>query len=317
MSNFWQKLEKPFFVMAPMADVTDAPFRSIIAKYGRPDVMYTEFVSADGLFLGGYDNLICDLEYSEEERPIVAQFFSKKPELMVRAAELARERGFDGVDINMGCPDKNVCKQGAGAAMIQTPELACEIIAKTKKAAGNLPVSVKTRIGFNEIETDTWVRNILEEEPAVLILHARTKKEKSKVPAHWDEIKKAVEIRDEMGVSTLIVGNGDVKDMEDARARASATGADGIMLGRAVFGNPWLFSGRKKPELKERLEVLLEHTKLYEEILGGKKPFSVMKNISKHICVVMMERQALFAQLMESENAEQVEKHIKEFLANH
>ena len=153
--SFWQQLAKPILVLAPMADVTDPAFRRIIAKYGKPDVFWTEFVSSDGLFLGGYDALIKDLAFTDSERPIVAQFFTASPEMMRRAASLASDLGFDGVDINMGCPDKTVQKHGAGAALIKTPQLAQELIRAAKQGAGSLPVSVKTRIGWNENELET------------------------------------------------------------------------------------------------------------------------------------------------------------------
>lgn len=274
--GFWDTLPRPFFCLAPLANVTDVAFRRIIARYGKPDILWTEFVSADGLFKGGYNALIKDLLYDERERPIVAQFFSKDPQLMQRAARLAEELGFDGVDINMGCPDKNVCKQGAGAAMIQTPERAQEIIRATQEAT-TLPVSVKTRIGYVTNEIETWLPALLETKPVAVTLHARTKKEMSKVPAHWDVIRRAVEIRNELESDVLIIGNGDVRDIPDAREKVAMTGADGIMLGRAIFGNPWLFGGHERPLLHERLRVLREHIVLFGELLGETKPFAVMK----------------------------------------
>ena len=296
--GFWEKLQKPIMCLAPMADVTDASFRRIIAKYGKPDVMWTEFVSADGLFRGGYDALIHDLKYTEAERPIVAQFFSRDPAFMKRAAELAVELGFDGVDINMGCPDKNVCKQGAGAAMIQEPDVAVSVIKATMEGAGELPVSVKTRIGFNAIETDTWIPTLLETDLAAITLHCRTKKEKSKVPAHWDEVGKAVEIRDSLGSDTLILGNGDVEDLEDAQNKVKESGADGAMLGRAIFGNPWLFSNQPRPDLSERLKVLREHIKLFDELLGDVKNFAVMKKHFKSYIQGSNSNKSLVRQLM-------------------
>ena len=252
MENFWETLPKPFFVLAPMANVTDAAFRRIIAKYGRPDVMYTEFVSADGLALAheeGRQKLLRDLEFTDAERPIVAQFFTSTPEHMERAAALAQELGFDGIDINMGCPDKSVEGQGAGSKLIHNPSLAVELIEAAKRGAPNIPVSVKTRLGYNKDVLEEparpdggWLPLLLKAEPAAIILHARTRKEMSKVPARWERIKRAVEIRNELGSKTLIIGNGDVVDMDDARAKAAASGADGVMIGRAIFGNPWLFA---------------------------------------------------------------------------
>ncbi|MCI0619721.1 tRNA-dihydrouridine synthase family protein [Candidatus Wolfebacteria bacterium] len=321
--GFWDTLSKPFFCLAPMADVTDAAFRRIIARYGKPDVMWTEFISADGLFKGGYDVLVKDLQYDESERPIVAQFFSREPELMVRAAALAEKLGFDGVDINMGCPDRSVCKQGAGAAMIRAPKLAQEIIRATKEAT-RLPVSIKTRIGYDENELDTWLPTLLETEPAAVALHARTKKEMSKVPAHWEEIARAVQMRDTLGSATVIIGNGDIEDMADARRRAEETGADGIMLGRAIFGNPWLFSNSRelensrsvgvveeRPPLAERLRVLGEHLTLFQELLPHKS-FHLMKKHFKSYLKGDGYNKAFLLRLMGADSIGQAQKAIAE-----
>ena len=221
--NFWEKMKKPILCLAPMADVTDAAFRFIIAKHSKITphkkkprgtldtyVTYTEFVSADGLVRApeaGRKKLLKDLEYSEIERPIVAQFFTNKPEMMEKAAALAVELGFDGIDINMGCPDKSIEKQGAGAALMKNPKLAREIIIAAKRGwddgmrqKGNAsntaisgagrPVSVKTRLGYNKDELETWLPELLAENPAAIIIHARTRKEMSKVPARWERIKK-------------------------------------------------------------------------------------------------------------------------------
>ncbi|HSE56561.1 MAG TPA: tRNA-dihydrouridine synthase family protein, partial [Candidatus Paceibacterota bacterium] len=195
MSNFWQELRKnkqPFFCVAPMADVTDAAFRRLIAKYSRhgefgggPDVFWTEFVSADGLMSQGREVLGRDLEYCEAERPIVAQLFSSNPEKMEGAARLCAELGFDGIDINMGCPDKTIEKQGAGAAMIKNPEQAQAVIRAAKRGAGNLPISVKTRVGYNTVQITEWIPLLLKENIAALTVHARTRKELSAVPAPW------------------------------------------------------------------------------------------------------------------------------------
>lgn len=306
--SFWKKLPKPFFCLAPLADVTDPAFRRIIAKYGMPDVMWTEFVSADGLFKGGYDALIKDLAYTEAERPIVAQFFSKDPNIMRQAGKLAAELGFDGVDINMGCPDANVCKQGAGAAIIKNPKLACELIRATKEGVrevgSSIPVSVKTRSGFNEDEIETWIPALLEEKPAALTLHARTKKDMSKVPARWDLVARAVELRDRISPETLIIGNGDVVDMDDARTKAKATGCDGVMFGRAIFGNPWLFGKKERPEFQERLRVLLEHLNLFAELLPH-KAFAIMKKHFKSYLQGDGYQKPLLLELMEARNTEE------------
>ena len=317
MKGFWEKLKKPIFVLAPMADVTDAAFRRIIAKYGKPDVLWTEFVSADGLALApeeGRSKLLKDLEYTEGERPIVAQFFTSKPEHMRKAAELARSLGFDGVDINMGCPDKSIEKQGAGASMMKNPSLAREVIRAAKEGAGNLPVSVKTRIGYNKPELESWLPEILKEELAVVTVHARTRKEMSKVSAKWEFVKRAVEIRNELKSSTLIFGNGDVKDLEEAKLRVEETGCDGVMLGRAIFGNPWLFSERKDISIQEKLKVLVEHTQLFEELLGKYKNFAVMKKHFKAYVKDFDGAGDLRAKLMETTDTGGVSRVVEKYL---
>lgn len=313
MNNFWQNLKKPIFVLAPMADVTDAAFRRVIAKYGKPDVMWSEFVSADGLMSQGREILRNDLRYTEEERPIVAQLFSAHPEKMEGAAKLIEELGFDGLDINMGCPDRSIEKQGAGAAHIKNPELAKEIIRSAKRGAPNIPVSVKTRVGYNKNELETWLPKLLEEEPAVLTLHARTRKEMSKVPAHWEDVVRAVALRDRAQSKTLIFGNGDVKNLGEARKRVEETGCDGVMIGRGIFGNPWLFS-EYVPSTEEKLIVMVEHTKLFEELMTGIKSFALMKKHYKAYVNGFDGAKELREKLMNAENASEVEKITKSFL---
>ncbi len=297
--------------MAPMADVTDAAFRQIINTYGKPDVFYTEFVSADGLFLGGYDALIKDLSFTEAERPIVAQFFTSKPELMEKAATLAKELGFDGVDINMGCPDKSIEKQGAGASLMKNPALAQKLLYAAKK--GGLPVSVKIRIGYNTNELHTWLPTILETEPEAVIVHARTRKEMSNVPADWTQIKRAVELRDECNSKSLIVGNGDVLSVEDGRQKIKETGCDGVMIGRGIFGNPWLFS-EKHVSIKEKLSVMVEHTKLFEELLGDVKNFAIMKKHYKAYVSDFAGAKELRIELMKAKSAEEVGVRVNNFI---
>jgi nifR3 family TIM-barrel protein len=312
--NFWKDLKKPMFVLAPMADVTDAAFRRIIAKHGKPDVMFTEFVSCDGLMSAGRERLLRDLEYTEGERPIVAQIFGSKPENFQKTAELARELGFDGIDINMGCPEKNIQKQGSCAALIKVPELAKEIILATKEGAGDLPVSVKTRIGYNKNEIETWLPALLETNPAAITLHGRTKKEMSDVPARWDVIARAVEIRNELQSDTLILGNGDVKNLTEAHQKVQETGVDGVMIGRGIFGNPWLFSGREtEPSLEEKFRVMLEHTFLFEEIFSGVKNFAIMKKHYKAYVEGFHGAKELRVKLMDTNSAKEVDTIIKDF----
>ena len=328
--NFWQDLKKKnkkgIMVLAPMADVTDPAFRRIIAKYGKPDVTWTEFVSADGLFKGGFEHLIKDLAYTDEERPIVAQFFTSSPEMMQKAAELAVDLGFDGIDINMGCPDKSIEKQGAGSAHIKNPKLAQEVIRGAMKGAKkdgkNIPVSVKTRIGYNKNELETWLPAILETNPAVVTIHARTRKEMSLVPARWEHVKRAVEIRNNFLDSngkkseTLIFGNGDVVDLEDAEKKVVETGCDGVMLGRAIFGNPWRFNRTEKKDdktVEEILTALVEHTKLFEKLLP-QKSFAIMKKHFKAYVNGWEGAKELRLELMEANSASEVENTINKYL---
>lgn len=316
--NFWNELKKPIFVLAPMADVTDAAFRRIIAKYGKPDVMFTEFVSCDGLMSPGRERLLRDLEYTEGERPMVAQIFGSKPENFYKTAELVKSLGFDGIDINMGCPEKNIQKQGSCAALIKVPALAKEIILATKEGAGDLPVSVKTRIGYNKNEIETWLPALLETNPAAITLHGRTKKEMSDVPARWDVIARAVEIRNEIKSETLILGNGDVKNLTEAKMKVKETGVDGVMIGRGIFGNPWLFSGREtEPTLEEKFCVMLEHTFLFEELFSGIKNFAIMKKHYKAYVEGFPGAKELRVKLMSAENAKEVEKIVKIFQKEH
>ncbi len=318
MSNFWEKLKTPFFVLAPMADVTDAAFRRIITKYGKPDVMWTEFVSADGLASPGREVLKIDLMYTEGERPIVAQLFSAHPEKMREASKLCAELGFDGIDINMGCPDKSIEKQGAGAAMMKDKKSAGQIIQAVKDgirdAGKSIPVSVKTRVGYNKVQIDEWIPFLLEQDLDALTIHARTRKEMSLVPARWEHVKEVVEIRNKMGVKTKILGNGDAKDIAHARELVEQTGCDGVMLGRAIFGNPWLFS-EHVPSMDEKLKVMIEHTKLFEELLGKYKNFAIMKKHYKAYVNGFDGAKELRMKLMEAVNASEVERITLDFLS--
>ncbi len=358
--NFWQQLPKPFLAVAPMADVTDAAFRRIIAKYsaheradgtiGGPDVMWTEFVAADGLVRAteeGKQKLMADLLYAEEERPIVAQLFTRHPEHMAYAAALCLKLGFDGVDINMGCPAGAIIDQGCGAAMIKTPGIAVEVIRAAKRGAksdeGGIPVSVKTRLGYNTDQVEDWIPLILAECPAALTVHVRTRKDMSKVPARWERMTRVIELRDEISLGTLIIGNGDVLSRADAEAKAIATGVDGVMVGRAIFGNPWFFNpARRLPtqltalpthgtdvdalrtaglpserttviDLAERFSVLVEHARLFEQLLPHKN-FAVMKKHFKAYASGFPGAAPLRAELMACDTAAAIEPIVHAFL---
>jgi len=316
--GFWQELKKPFFVMAPMADVTDVAFRALVAARGAPDVFWTEFVSADGLYhtreiskMKDAENpLMRDLLFDKSERPIVAQIFSSKPEMIAYAVKLVAELGFDGVDINMGCPDRTIERQGCGAAMIKNPKLAQEII-RAAQAASNLPVSVKTRVGYNKESLDEWFTALLEANPAAITLHLRTRKELSLVPADWEHMKKAVEIRNRVNPSVLLIGNGDVQNVSDGRTKVAESGCDGAMLGRAMFGNPWVFAGRKSEDtpLAEKLAALTELAHGFEKITPPKN-FAILKKHIKAFVTGFDGAAELRARLMQAESAAELEKII-------
>lgn len=321
--NFWQELaaeKKPFFVLAPMADVTDYAQRQMLAKYGKPDVTFTEFVSADGLVSEkGRQVFLKELRFGENERPIVAQIFGSKPENIKKAVALIAGLGFDGVDINMGCPDKAVIKQGAGSALIKTPTLAREIIYAAKEGAGSMPVSVKTRIGFSKNELETWLPEILAEKPAALTVHLRTKKEMSEVLAHWELAPQIVKMAREAGV--VIIGNGDVDSLEDGKEKTKNSGMDGIMVGRGIFGNPWFFNEKielKNISLAEKFRTAIEHCRLFEKELSSKgiKGYHVMKKHFKAYVSEFDGAKELRAKLMETENADQAEKILEEYQNN-
>jgi tRNA-dihydrouridine synthase len=305
MHGFWDNLSKPFFVLAPMADVTDVPFRSIVAQCGRPDVFYTEFVSARGLASDGRGKLLTDLALTDSDHPIVAQFFGTRPQDLYEAGKLAHELGFDGVDINMGCPDKSIMRQGAGVSLVKTPELAGELIHALREGAAGLPVAVKTRLGlYRTAELETWIPQVLAAKPDMLIIHGRTMKEMSKVPAHWDLIGRVADLAHE--ASVLCVGNGDVMSRSKGEALASEYGLDGIMVGRGIFRNPWLFGPRADAEHspQERLGLLMRHAELWEKRWAGAKSFDLMRKFIKVYCSGWPGASALRAQFMEARNME-------------
>lgn len=321
----WRTLPKPFFVLAPMADVTDLPFRSIVTQCGRPDVFYTEFVSAhglahrptaEGLASAGRERLMLDLAISPSEHPIVAQFFGTQPEHIRAAAALAQELGFDGVDINMGCPDHAIVKQGAGAALIKQPALAKELIDALREGAGALPIAVKTRIGFSHTdEMESWISVILEAKPDALIVHGRTMKEMSKVPAHWDLIGRAAAMAHDVGV--LCVGNGDVISRRQGIELAEQYGVDGIMVGRGIFQNPWLFGpdAEREHSPQERVQLLLAHVALWERQWNGIKSFDLLKKFFKMYISGWDGAAKLRAELMETKGADQVRATLTSFPA--
>ena len=325
MKNFWLGLKKPIFAIAPMANVTDAAFRRMFAECGRPSVFWTEFVSVEGLLSAGKEHLLPDLWYEKDEHPIVAQIFGAKPEQFTAAAEIIYELGFDGIDINMGCPDRAVERQGAGAALIKKPELARAIIRATHEGAHGLPVSVKTRIGYSKNQMAEWLPALLEENIAALTVHLRTRSEMSKVAAHWELAPEVVALRDQYAPHTLVLANGDVASLNDARAKIKESGLDGVMIGRGIFGNPWFFNDDTHgaaPSIREKIERLVRHTEVFESLYksnvskreGKIKNFEVMKKHYKAYANGFDGAKELRIRLMEAESAAEVKIVAEEFL---
>ncbi len=325
-SSFWDNLARPIIGLAPMDGVTDAPNRTMHGLYGRPDVVLTEFTNVEGLWRGS-DRIFRDFLYTPAERPVVAQIFGCRPEYFYKAAHVVCELGFDGLDINMGCPASNIASKGGGAALIRVPDTARAIIRATQQGVRDwangqtledlemdperikhirrmneervqkwgdqltnerrlIPVSVKTRLGYDSIVITDWVKDLLELEPHVITIHGRTLVQRYKGEANWDAIAAAAEIVRQ--TDTLIFGNGDIHNLYEAAQRVRTTGVHGVLIGRASFGNPWLFRDRDKlkallnaginptredlpepdPNREERLLMALEHARVHAKLKG-------------------------------------------------
>ncbi len=313
--SFWNEIPRPIVGLSPMDGVTDASFRYITATVGRPDVILTEFVSVDTAAFAP-ESLLRDFTYSEVERPIAAQIYGHTPETFYKVAHIVCELGFDGLDINMGCPAKKVAAKGSGAGLIQTPALAREIIRAARQgirdwAAGQtlaaigidgefvarirnanrmrcgaeapaerreIPVSVKTRIGYEAVVVEDWIKNLLEERPAVISIHGRTLMQQYSGSADWSAIARAVEAA--RGSATLILGNGDLRSLADVYRRVTETGVDGVLLGRAAQGNPWIFRG--KLELKDSVKSVCADSVPLPPNVAIEERFSVLLDHCRH-----------------------------------
>jgi tRNA-dihydrouridine synthase len=318
--SFWQSLPRPVIGMAPMDGVTDATFRHTVAMHGKPDVSFTEFTHVHDVCRGP-EFLLDSLIYHEAERPIVAQLYGKEPDLFYQAAHAVCELGFDGLDINMGCPSRSVASSGSGAGLIRTPDVAHSIMqaarqgiadwaaGQTPESAGlkpgrvaaihrinerrqdacllirrTIPLSVKTRLGYDVVVVDQWIEHLLREQPAVISLHGRTLQQMYRGEADWNAIARAAEIV--KGSETLLFGNGDVHSYYDVVRRVRDTGVHGVLVGRAALGAPWFFRQKEEarivlqqhrseegpepwvPSLDVRFEMLLDHARRFEAACG-------------------------------------------------
>lgn len=313
MNNIWQESDEPIMILAPMEGVTDVMFRQVIARAGRPDLFFTEFTNVSSYASEkGRANALERLEVAESDKPIIAQIWGKNPEHFSETCRALSSLGFSGVDLNFGCPDKHVNKAGGGAAMIKTPELAVECL-KNAKNSTDLPVSVKTRLGYSKPEEfREWLPVILKEHPVALTVHLRTKKEMSKVLAHYELIPEVIKLRDEISPETKLIINGDIRDKNHAmELYKEYPGVDGFMIGRGVFQNPYCFTDHV-PTRGELMELLRLHLDLYEE--QSKKHYVSYEPL-KHFFKIYINNfsgaKELRTKLMETHSVEEAREIIK------
>lgn len=328
--NFWKAIDGPIFALAPMEDVTDTVFREIVLSISSPkylNVVFAEFTSVDGLCHPiGKDKVSHRLLISESEKKllkerntkIVAQIWGSDPEKFYKATKMITEEyEFDGIDINMGCPVRKIVNQIACSELIKFPKLAQEIILATKEAT-NLPVSVKTRTGIREHITEQWITTLLETNPSAITLHARTQKMMSAYPADWEQVKIAVETRNKINPGVLIIGNGDVVSIEDGLQKIEMTRADGVMIGRGIFKNPFLFNYPQIEQTREaKLNLLIRHLNLFISTWGTEKNFQIMKKFFKIYTSDFPGAADLRAKLMTTSCKEEVVEIISSFLNGH
>jgi len=361
--GFWRQLEKPIIALSPMDGVTDAPFRYISAKYGRPDIHFTEFTNVEGLARNA-ESMLTDFIFSDIERPVVAQIYGSEPESFYKVAILVCDLGFDGVDINMGCPAKNVASRGCGAALIKNPPLAKDIIRAVKQGVSDwqagrsvedlglkkkmarrirqmnldrmgtpevterklLPVSVKTRIGYDSVVIEDWVRHLLEEEPVAISIHGRTLKQMYNGSADWDAIARAAEVIHQ--TDTVVLGNGDLKTLEEVATKIRLSRVDGVLLGRGVMGNPWIFRNKERVKARiqgqgesiaddeigmdERLSTLLEHCRYFEQVKGAFR-FSAMRKHFGWYCKGFPGAAELRMKMFQTKSSQDVEQILTDF----
>lgn len=315
--NFWHELPKPFFILAPMEDVTDVVFRHVISEAARPDVFFTEFTNTESYcHPKGKESVRGRLTFTEDEQPIVAHIWGDKPEYFKEMSIGMKELGFRGIDLNMGCPAHNVATKGKGAGLIREPELAADIIQAAK--AGGLPVSVKTRLGYVELdEWRDWLTHIFKQDIVNLSIHLRTKKEMSEVPAHWKLIPEIKKLRDEIAPQTLLTINGDIPDRTKGMELVEQYGVDGVMIGRGVFTNPFAFEEeRREHSSKELLELLLLQLDLHDKYSTELEPryFKPLRRFFKIYVRGFRGASELRHELMQTETSDEVRALIEPFM---
>ncbi len=342
-AHFWNTVSTPILGLSPMDGLTDYPFRTITKKYGNPAVMYTEFTSVEGICHGA-ERLLREFMYSDTERPVIGQIYGTTPEYFRQTAILLCELGFDGIDINMGCPAKNVAHSGAGAALIRNPQRAQAIIAATKQGATDwmngatladcpdmtsdirtavakrtvqkdirtlVPVSVKTRVGYNEPVVESWIPTLIETGVAAIALHGRTLSQQYGGLANWELIGQAAQMVKGTGVK--ILGNGDIDSYSTALQRCSTYCLDGVLIGRGALGNPFIFQEAAPPH--SIFAIALEHAKLYEQAFSHQEKYTFLpmrKHLSWYVRAIPNATQ-IRTRLVLSQNAQEVEQILRDF----
>ncbi|WP_047981894.1 tRNA dihydrouridine synthase [Ornithinibacillus contaminans] len=313
--NFWHELPRPFFVLAPMEDVTDVVFRHVVSEAGRPDVFFTEFTNTESYcHPDGIQSVRGRLTFTEDEQPIVAHIWGDKPEFFRQMSIGMAEQGFKGIDINMGCPVPNVAGNGKGCGLIRRPDVAAELIQAAK--AGGLPVSVKTRLGYTQVdEWRDWLTHILKQDIVNLSIHLRTRAEMSKVDAHWELIPEIKKLRDEVAPHTLLTINGDIPDRQTGQKLAEQYGVDGVMIGRGIFKNPFAFEVEpKEHSSKELLDLLRLHLDLHDMYSSlGLRSFKALHRFFKIYVRGFQGASELRNQLMNTESSDEVRAMLDSF----
>ncbi|MGM0794506.1 MAG: tRNA dihydrouridine synthase [Bacillota bacterium] len=316
--NFWHELPRPFFVLAPMEDVTDVVFRHVVSEAGRPDVFFTEFTNTESFcHPEGVHSVRGRLTFTEDEQPIVAHIWGDKPEHFREMSIGMAEMGFKGIDLNMGCPVANVATKGKGSGLILRPETAAEIIQASK--AGGLPVSVKTRLGYSEIdEWREWLKHVFKQDIANLSIHLRTRREMSKVDAHWELIGEIKQLRDEIAPDTLLTINGDIPDRKTGLELAEKYGIDGIMIGRAIFHNPYAFEKEPREHTSaELLDLLRLHLDLFDKYSQEEtRLFKPLRRFFKIYVRGIRGASELRHQLMSTNTTDEARELLDEFESN-
>ncbi|NHM31691.1 tRNA dihydrouridine synthase [Neobacillus terrae] len=313
--NFWRDLPRPFFILAPMEEVTDVIFRHVVSEAARPDVFFTEFTNSESYcHPEGNRSVRGRLTFTEDEQPIVAHIWGDKPENFRQMSIGMAELGYRGLDINMGCPVPNVAQHGKGSGLIRRPEVAADLIQAAK--AGGLPVSVKTRLGFTEIdEWRGWLTHILKQDIANLSIHLRTREEMSKVDAHWELIPEIMKLRDQVAPDTLLTINGDILDRQTGLKLADQYGVDGVMIGRGIFKNPFAFEKEPKDHSSEELLGLLRlHMDLHDKYSNLElRPFKALHRFFKIYVKGFRGASELRNQLMSTSSTDEVRALLDSF----